>query len=216
MRWTALLLLFLISACSSDDKTIEQLQGELKDLKTSNRELMEQNLSLMQQMMYADSLKTQVSELKNTNTQLELSSEEIAKLREEIRLMMRLNAEGLQENKKAANNEDFKSFFHRFIADSTFQVSRINFPLNYIFEEYDSVLQRDTLLIKRQDWEYQKFYLEMAKERTQIYDNHQGVLSPNNLRMVHWYTLSENPSQANYYFRGKSGKWFLEKIEKFE
>lgn len=216
MRWIYLFFLPLFVACSSNDKTVEQLETELKDLRLSNRQLMEQNLSLMQQMMYADSLKTQVSELKLTNEKIEISSEEISKLKEEVRLLMRLNAESLQENEKAVVNEDFKTFFERFIADSSFQVSRIEFPLNYIFEEYDSVLQRDTLSIARKDWEYQRFYLEMAKERTQIYDNYESVLKPNNLRMVHWYTLSENPSEANYYFHGKSGKWYLEKIEKFD
>jgi hypothetical protein len=52
-------------------------------------------------------------------------------------------------------------------------------------------LELDTLTLEKEDWEYQSFYLYIAKERSQIYDNFQGQLRANNERMVHWFATGE-------------------------
>ncbi|MGB0837320.1 MAG: DUF4348 domain-containing protein [Flavobacteriaceae bacterium] len=208
-------LVFSLISCSGSDQELEHKELEIKSLQDKNRTLLEQNYALMQRMMFFDSLKVEIKKLSATNNGLEYSSKEVKKLQEEVRLMMRLNAKKASQE-SAVQNEDFDLFFDRFMQDSSFQKSRINFPLQYLVEEYDSIRTVDSLKIEKDQWEYQTFYLHIAKERSQVYDNYEGVLSPNNKRMVHWYTTKKPKSQANYYFEGKEGKWFLNQIEKFD
>ena len=217
MRPSLLVLLtslFLLS-CSKSEEELKLKDQEIDNLKSEKRTLMEQNLALMRQIMLIDSVKVEVQKLKDSNEDLALYTEEVGKLQQEVRLLMRLN----QKKATAENwnqNEDFQLFFQKFMQDSSFQKSRIDFPLTYIYEEKDSILRTDTLKLAIEDWEYQKFYLEIAKERTQIYDNFDGVLTPNNTRMVHWYPIDEQHEGINYYFDAKDGNWLLIKMEKFD
>ena len=217
MRNFKILLIFLVFvSCSNSEEALLKQESEIQQLRKKNIELLEQNLALMRQMMLVDSVRAQVAVFKYNNKSLEQSSKEISKLQEEVRLLMRLNNAALNKNTKASNNEDFQLFFDRFMQDSSFQKSRIQFPLTYVYEEKDSVLSLDTLILKSSDWEYQKFYLEIAKERTQIYDNFNAVLQPNNERLVHWYPIAEKSNAINYYFQADKGLWSLIKIEKFD
>jgi hypothetical protein len=169
----------------------------------------------MKDYILVDSLKTALTKTKELNKNLERSSIEFSKLRQELRLMLRLNNQKSSET-ELEMNEDFQLFFDKFMQDSIFQLSRIDFPLTYIVEEFDNKLELDTLTLEKEDWEYQSFYLYIAKERSQIYDNFQGQLRANNERMVHWFATGEKKSSANYYFKGIEGIWMLEKIEKFD
>jgi len=215
-NFKVLLLLLVFASCSNSEEALLKQESEIQKLREKNIELLELNLALTRQMMLVDSVRAQVSLFKSTNKSLEQSSKEINKLQEEVRLLMRLNNASLSRNSSASNNEDFHLFFDRFMQDSSFQRSRIQFPLTYVYEEKDSVLSLDTLILKSSDWEYQKFYLEIAKERTQIYDNYNAVLQPNNERLVHWYPIAEKSNAINYYFQATKGLWSLIKIEKFD
>lgn len=217
MRPSLLVLLtslFLLS-CSESEEELKLKDQEIDNLKSEKRTLMEQNLALMRQIMLIDSVKVEVQKLKNTNEDLAVYTEEVAKLQQEVRLLMRLNSKTAADG-QMAKNEDFQLFFQKFMQDSSFQKSRIDFPLTYIYEEKDSILRTDTLKLALEDWQYQKFYLEIAKERTQIYDNFDGVLTPNNTRMVHWYPIDEQHEGINYYFDARGGNWLLTKMEKFD
>ncbi|WP_242134106.1 DUF4348 domain-containing protein [Aestuariivivens marinum] len=111
---------------------------------------------------------------------------------------------------KVFNNENFDSFFWKFMTDSTFQISRINFPLKYISWKESIGGEIDTIGIKKAEWEYDLFYLNTASERTQIYDNFELNLRPSNERLLHWYGV-ETGGDVKYYFEGFNGKMVFNK-----
>ncbi len=209
------ILSFPFLSCENREQLVFEKNEEIREIKAINRELKERNLQLMKEYILLDSLKNELVKTQELNKNLERNSAEFNELREELRLMLRLNNQKSSET-GLEMNEDFQLFFDKFMQDSTFQLSRIDFPLTYIVEEFDNKLELDTIQLEKEDWEYQTFYLYIAKERSQIYDNFQGQLRANNQRMVHWFTTGEKKSSANYYFQGKEGIWMLEKIEKFD
>ena len=206
---------FTFISCEKSEQVIFEKNKEIREVKALNRELKERNLQLMKEYILLDSLKNELVKIQELNKNLERNSAEFSELRQELRMMLRFNNQKSSET-GLEMNEDFQLFFDKFMQDSTFQLSRIDFPLTYIVEEFDNKLELDTLLLEKEDWEYQTFYLYIAKERSQIYDNFQGQLRANNQRMVHWFTTGEKKSSANYYFKGNDGIWMLEKIEKFD
>ncbi len=208
-------IFFSFISCENSEQIVFEKNKEIREIKAINRELKERNLQLMKEYILLDSLKNALKKTQELNKNLEQNSSEFNDLRQELRLMLRLNNQKSLET-GLEMNEDFQIFFDKFMQDSTFQLSRIDFPLTYIVEEFDNKLELDTLQLEKEDWEYQSFYLYIAKERSQIYDNFQGQLRANNQRMVHWFTTGEKKSSANYYFSGVNGIWILQKIEKFD
>ncbi len=94
------------------------------------------------------------------------------------------------------------------MTDSTFQISRINFPIKHISWKENLGGEIDTIRIKKAEWEYDLFYLNIASGRTQIYDNFELNIRPSNERLLHWYGV-ETGGDVKYYFEGFNGKWYL-------
>lgn len=113
---------------------------------------------------------------------------------------------------KIYSNEKFNSFFWNFMTDSTFQISRIKFPMKYITWKDELGGDIDTIKIKKPDWKYDSFYINKASERTQIYDNFNLNFRPSNERVLHWYGV-ESGGDIKYYFIGFDRKWYLTKKE---
>ena len=113
---------------------------------------------------------------------------------------------------KIYSNEKFNSFFWNFMTDSTFQVSRIKFPMKYITWKDELGGDIDTIKINKTEWKYDSFYINTASERTQIYDNFNLNFRPSNERVLHWYGV-ESGGDIKYYFIGFNGKWYLTKKE---
>jgi len=145
-----------------------------------------------------DSLKT---ELANSKSKIELLKKEIA-----------IKREARKKYQVIYNNEKFSSFFWSFMTDSTFQLERINFPLEYITWKDELGEDIDTIKLTKEHWKYNSFYINNASERTQIYDNFDLNLRPTNERVIHWYGV-ETGGDSKYYFSGKNGKWYLIKKE---
>ncbi len=122
------------------------------------------------------------------------------------------------KNSNFFNNEDFWLFFMKFMEDSTFQISRIKFPLTYITWKklpngnLDIGGEIDTVKIDRNNWLYDSFYINQATERTQVYDNFNLQFHPTNERALHWFGV-ETGGDIKYFFKGFNGKWFLVKKE---
>ncbi|MEO0472503.1 MAG: DUF4348 domain-containing protein [Bacteroidota bacterium] len=109
-------------------------------------------------------------------------------------------------------NEPFNEFFWRFMTNKEFQLERIVFPLPYITWKNEAAGEIDTLSIQASQWEYEPFYVKMASERSQIYDNFDLKLRPTNERLLHWHGI-ETGGDARFFFEGIDGKWFLVKKE---
>lgn len=111
------------------------------------------------------------------------------------------------KSKTKYQNEDFDTFFYNFMIDSTFQKSRIQFPLEY--HTTDIEIMKDTVInIQKKDWKYNPFYIRTASERTQIYDNFGLEFQPTNERLLYWYGI-EAGGDSKYYFKAIERKWYL-------
>ncbi|WP_282014264.1 DUF4348 domain-containing protein [Marinifilum flexuosum] len=110
------------------------------------------------------------------------------------------------------SNENFIRFFTNFMSDSTFQVSRIRFPIKNVTWLDDPGDAIDTLIITKSEWKYESFYINTAFERTQIYDNFDLKFQATNERVLHWYGV-ETGGDAKYFFKGFYGKWYLVRME---
>ncbi len=144
------------------------------------------------------------NQIKNLSIELEKATSELKLLKESDKEVPRESCE----------NESFNSFFWDFMTDSVFQKRRIKFPIKYITwktnsnGDIDLGGETDTIQIIESKWKYDPFYIEIASERTQVYDNFQLKLRPSNERLLHWYGV-ETGGDAKYYFEGFNGKWFL-------
>lgn len=147
--------------------------------------------------------------------QLDSLSNELEKVKIEL-----LDAQNTTSAKQSEEytNEDFNTFFSKFMSDSVFQKNRIQFPLKYVTwrttpgGEVDLGGAIDTIQIKNSNWKYDPLYINSASERTQIYDNFELKYRPTNERLLHWYGI-ESGGDAKYFFQGLGGKWFLTKKE---
>jgi len=153
-----------------------------------------------------------VSEYKHTIDSLKIelskSSKEINLLKNEIKI----KSEVRKKSNVKYNNESFDSFFSEFMTDSSFQIQRIKFPLEYITWTDDIGGEIDTIEINKNEWKHDYFYFNTANERTQIYDNFELSLAKTNERLIHWYGI-ESGGDSKYFFIGEKGKWYLVKKE---
>ena len=129
---------------------------------------------------------------------------------------MKSFAEGVANdlNKKKANiewmqpsatAEQFDSFFEKFISDSTFQLSRIKFPL-----ASTTLVNGDEYLTEKlqiSDWKYTPLYSNDTYT-SQIYDNFQMKLRNSDERMFCWKGI-ENGICIQYMFKCICERWFL-------
>ena len=116
------------------------------------------------------------------------------------------------------SNEDFWTFFWKFMTDSSFQTTRIKFPVDYVTwkelpnGDIDLGGEIVTIKISAKDWEYDDFYINTANERTQVYDNFNLKFQPTNERVLHSFGV-ETGGDAKFYFKGFGGEWYLVKKE---
>jgi hypothetical protein len=112
---------------------------------------------------------------------------------------------GLSQNQK----EGFGIFYDKFFRDSTFQISRIVFPLKWHCESptYDS---KDSL-IEKANWVYSNYSVYKNEFNIQIYDNFQKNFRNTNERLVSFEGV-ECGINLNLYFKLIHNKWYLVKI----
>jgi hypothetical protein len=107
---------------------------------------------------------------------------------------------------RGSERESFEEFFTRFRQDSTFQLSRIRFPLPR-FSQADDAEQR----LARRDWQFEPFY-SGQETYTQMFDNFAMGLADTDERV---YALIgvESDIRQNYFFRRSAGRWYLVRVE---
>jgi hypothetical protein len=147
----------------------------------------------------------------NLQNRIDSLTAELETVKTELQLVHEDYDETLDEYSEI---EDFGGFFWQFMTDSSFQKSRIKFPLDRITwrtmlnGDMDVFGDIDTLHILESNWVYDPFYIHFASERTQIYDNYKLMLRPTNERVLHWYGV-ENGGDAKYFFMSFESKWYL-------
>jgi len=113
--------------------------------------------------------------------------------------------EGLKDQK-----ENFDQFLLKFCTDSTFQINRIKFPLEFIGLDYNTY-EESKSTIKKEDWKMDYIFMNDTK-RSQIYDNFSMQLGDTDERLFQWIGI-ENGINILYYFKRIQGKWYLIKFK---
>ena len=123
----------------------------------------------------------------------------------------------------ATSAEEFKSFLKRFFADSTFQISRVSFPLNerisFIDPRTGNVRQQDTFICKsKSDWTHIPIdALEKGAKYVVFTDTTRKIKTKfqSEFRAVE-FSKSETDFNLNLIFRKTKNNWYLIRKEYFE
>ncbi len=109
-------------------------------------------------------------------------------------------------------DEKFEEFILDFSTDTSFQISRIKFPLEYVSldENYTELVSK---VVNRKDYQFIYVGIEFTNDfRFQIYDNFEHKLRETDERVVGRHGLN-NGNEVYLYFKRIDGKWFLVKFE---
>lgn len=110
-----------------------------------------------------------------------------------------------------ATNEDFGIFWKKFKTDSTFQKSRIQFPLKY---NGHVAGEESKTPIKKSDWRYKdnEFWLDYKLINTSKPEK--GDQAATQERKLSYAPKDEGFANA-FHFKLIDGKWFLVKVEEW-
>ena len=119
----------------------------------------------------------------------------------------------LINNCNSQNNEKFEVFIEKFANDSIFQVSRVSFPLNYVFVDDENFEVRKVKMPKEKYVKTRLFFnlVGCSEAYTVFYDNFNLKLDDTGERVFQWKGFTG--MDTRYYFKRISKKWYLVKIE---
>lgn len=112
-------------------------------------------------------------------------------------------------NVSNAQVEDFNEFLQKFSNDFEFQISRVAFPLKYVFLN-EETFELDSIMIDKKNYQYTKLHYslyECIEAFPMIYDNFQCELRDTNERVFRW--IGFTGMDERYYFKRIRGKWIL-------
>lgn len=106
----------------------------------------------------------------------------------------------------AQKAEDFKTFWKSFVNDSVFQIERTQFPLTYIYFQYEEIEEEhDEMITEKvpaEDWGFVILEDEYSKNK---------IKKENDTYIVEKVGI-ENGIYIKYTFSANNGKWYLVKI----
>ena len=108
------------------------------------------------------------------------------------------------------DKEYFDSFLYEFSSDSSFQMSRIQFPLPFKTMNYETYEEVEMDLSMEQ-WNFHSV-LPSHESFTQTYDNFETEMDDSGER-VFSITGNRNGINVYYFFKRIDGKWFLIKFK---
>jgi hypothetical protein len=129
--------------------------------------------------------------------------EDIATEKETLRFSNIDSIDVLNKEDKG-EKEYFDSFFLKFSSDSTFQLSRVEFPFKIIIEEDEGFVTR---YLSRDDWSYEDF------SQMKVGKHHLKKKKESDNTVVMLYTLEDTGVHVSYVFNKKEGKWMLSSME---
>jgi hypothetical protein len=109
--------------------------------------------------------------------------------------------------------EDFYSFFSKFKSDSTFQYSRIIFPI--VYESYDDIdLENPKVIIKKTNenqWRYISFYWDSTYAKRSLDAYTQDIIIRTDTTKID-YTGVNNGINIQLIFVRKGSEWYYFKL----
>jgi hypothetical protein len=114
------------------------------------------------------------------------------------------NIEVVEEVNESKNNipHDFIEFYNNFHADSTFQMSRIVFPLAGLVQEGDSILTLVEMQWQKEDWKIHKPFNNYNGTFERNFINNSGLISETLIGNEGMFSLEKRYSKL-------AGEWHL-------
>jgi len=124
-------------------------------------------------------------------------------------LLIIVNLFAFQTMLSQSTKEDFSSFCQKFFGDSTYQISRIVFPIAW-HQESPTIETKDSI-IEKSNWSYSHFGYYSNQFNVQLYDNYHKQFRATNEMLVSFEGV-ECGINLNFYFRRIKSKWYLIKV----
>ena len=127
---------------------------------------------------------------------------------------LRLKDSTITLDKSDLEQEDFDRFFHKFMMEADFQLSRVKFPLEFVgFKDGYPGDEMDSIYFQKENWQHNSYYLG-EESIPIIYDSYEMELRNTDERVFVWAGV-ENGINVKFYFKRINGKWYLINIEDF-
>lgn len=111
-----------------------------------------------------------------------------------------------------AQQEDFETFYKRFISDPEFQLTRVKFPSPVMILNLETAGE-DTMYVSKDEWEFSNYEIG-EPHKIIIYDNFDRKNSGKNKNTgerVVSFVGTNNGINYHIYFKLINGKWYLVK-----
>lgn len=111
-----------------------------------------------------------------------------------------------------AQQEDFETFYKRFISDQEFQLTRVKFPSPVMILNLETAGE-DTMYVSKDEWEFSNYEIG-EPHKIIIYDNFDRKNSGKNKNTgerVVSFVGTNNGINYHIYFKLIKGKWYLVK-----
>lgn len=111
-----------------------------------------------------------------------------------------------------AQQEDFETFYKRFISDPEFQLTRVKFPSPVMILNLETAGE-DTMYVSKDEWEFSNYEIG-EPHKIIIYDNFDRKNSGKNKNTgerVVSFVGTNNGINYHIYFKLMNGKWYLVK-----
>ena len=116
--------------------------------------------------------------------------------------------------KSDLEQEKFDNFFHKFMIEPDFQLSRVKFPLEFVgFRDGYPGDDMDTIYFQKDKWQHNSYYSDKQSIPI-IYDNFEMELRNTDERVFVWVGV-DNGINVKSFFKRIDGKWYLIKVEDF-
>jgi hypothetical protein len=116
-----------------------------------------------------------------------------------------------QNDRLSDNDLTFESFFTKFSNDSTFQATRIDFPLEYLFYTVDSD-ELQTKRIENETWHYVDFADDSLARKRSVDAFEVKWVKRDSSNIEYQLTGIDNGISIKYYFSKRKGRWYLTKV----
>lgn len=111
-----------------------------------------------------------------------------------------------------AQQEDFETFYKRFISDQEFQLTRVKFPSPVMILNLETAGE-DTMYVSKDEWEFSNYEIG-EPHKIIFYDNFDRKNSGKNKNTgerVVSFVGTNNGINYHIYFKLINGKWYLVK-----
>ncbi|MBS1544069.1 MAG: hypothetical protein JST14_10575 [Bacteroidetes bacterium] len=111
------------------------------------------------------------------------------------------------------DDPSFEAFFEKFRADSSFQISRVRFPISFIV--YDDEGKKESKPVVKNDWQFVRFQANSIDSGKDYVAFQCEVIKVDSAHVNVQCLGTDNGIWATSYFTCFGGRWYMERMEDF-